>query len=282
MGLAYDQAENLSANAATNLVKVALTVGKKYTVGDSIKLENNLGSFETVAVTAVTYDSNEVLLTVGSIGSISQFTTAKYATAQIQSYFTALSNPSYASVLEWIGEAEDEIENNTRTAWSSQGTFEGYIRWEPRRVYLIGEPFEWYKIRLPYPDPVLPPGSAAGDSLKVWDGGSETEWVGVKTEGRTGDFWCDGKSYLYINTLRPWPGHNTIYIKYRHGATTAPGDVKKACIYLACEMFLASNLYNNQALNIAKEGEAWPYMNAQSWYHKRAYEILQRHRRLIY
>ena len=40
---------------------------------------------------------------------------------------------------------------------------------------------------------------ASGDSLKVWDGTTWEEWVGVKVEARNGDFWIDElEGVLYI------------------------------------------------------------------------------------
>ncbi|AQQ75553.1 hypothetical protein JDFR1000234_78 [uncultured archaeal virus] len=67
------------------------------------------------------------------------------------------------------------------------------------------------------------------DSLKIWNGSSYEEWIGVKTEGRDGDYWVDYiKGVLYINHRFLFPaGSKEIYVKYTYGRTDLPGQVKE-------------------------------------------------------
>ena len=283
MGLAWSAEDSIGSDTQTNTVYLPTTVGRKYGVNDSIRLYNSTGSTEDATVSAITYGSSYTTLTIGSLTNASYFTEAKDSTCQIKSYFNGVTNPTKSVVEQWIGFAEDEIEAYTRRAWNSQGSFSGYIRWDPRRLLIIGEPHSWYKVRLPYPDPVTPLDSDSGDSLKVWNGGSEVEYVDVYTEGRTDDFWLDGKQYLYINSTRPWPENNSIYISYRYGNTSVPQDIKRACILLVKQMFNEANLYNNDGLTEAYDGgEKYPYQSTSTQFRNMAYAILKKRRRLIF
>lgn len=64
---------------------------------------------------------------------------------------------------------------------------------------------------------VTPLSAAAGDSLLVFDGSSWSEWVGVKTESRTGDFWIDEIEGVLHIILRGQPTpYKVIDFKYRY------------------------------------------------------------------
>ena len=282
MGLAWAEEDTLGSNTLNTSIFVNASVGRKYSVGDTIRLYNDVGSTEDSTVTGVSYGTTYITLTVGSLTSESAFTTGKNSTVQIKSYYTGLTNPTKSTVETFIENAESEIEDYTRMAWGSQGTFSGRIRWDPRKTFILGEPYSWYKVLLPYPDPVTPLASASGDSLKVWNGSTETERLGTWTEGRTSDFWLDGKQYLYINSVRPWPGNNTVNITYRYGATSVPNSIRRACILLTKCQILEANMYNNDALTESAQGEQYPYNQSTISLRNQAYTLLKKHRRLIF
>ena len=282
LGLGWADEDTVGSNSVTNTVFCATTVGRKYSADDTVRLFNSDGQTEDATVSAVTYGSSYTSLTVGSLTNASYFSTAKSATVQIRSYFTGTSNPTKSVVEDWINNSEDEINSYTRRAWGDLGSYTGYIRWEPRRTFIIGEPYSWYKVHIPYPDPVIPLTLARGDSLKVWDGGNETEFVGVKTEGRTDDFWFDGKSYLYINALRPWPENNTVKMTYHYGGRSTPKDIRRACILLTKAQFNESNLYTNSGLTEGESGEKYPYPQSTTAFRNTAYTLLKKRRGLIY
>lgn len=282
MGLAWANEDTLGSNALTNSIHVATSVGRKYATGDLVRLYNSNGSSDDVTVTGVSYGTSLITIAVGSIGSASWFTTAKSASVQLKSYFSGKSNPTKSVVEDWINNAEAEIDSYTRDSWGSLGQFSGYLKWDPRRFMILGEPYSYYRVKLPYSDPVTPLASASGDSLKVWNGSTETELVGTYTEGRTNDFWFDGKYYLYINAIRPWPENNSIYISYRYGYKSVPNDIRRACLLLTMQQFNDANRYNNSGLTEGYQGETTPYTQSSMSYRNMAYTLLKKRRGLIF
>ena len=278
LGFGWDEAETLDANAAETTLKIPIATGRKYTAGDALRVLNDDGDTEDATLSSIAYSATQITLTVGSMTGFATYTTAKNTTVQIKSYFTAETNPTKAVCEEIIEEAEAEINVYCRKSWGSTGHFAGYLRWDPRRVYSIGEPYAWYRILLPFTDPLTPLTLANGDSLKVWNGSTETEYVGVNTESRTSDFWFDQKRYLYLNKERPWPGENSVYLECDYGETTAPKDIRKACIYIAMGDFLDANRYNQNALTGNTEGESVPFQQSSTMYRNKAYTLLKKHR----
>jgi len=114
MGLAWANEDTLGSDTQNTAVYVPASVGRKYSVGDSIRLYNEDGDTEDATVSGVSYGSTYITLTVGSLTNESLFTTAKNSTVQIKSYFTGLTNPSKSTVEEFIENAEEEINAYTR------------------------------------------------------------------------------------------------------------------------------------------------------------------------
>lgn len=282
LGLPWADEDSVGSDTLVNTVFLSTSVGRKYQTGFGIRLYNSNGSSEDATITSVTYGTSYTSLSVGSLTNYAYFTTAKSSTCQIKSYFTGTSRPTQALVNRWIEDSESEINDYTRRAWGNVGSYSGYIRWDPRRTHVIGDIYEWYKVKLPYPDPVTPLSSASGDSLKVWDGSSETERLGTWTEGRTNDYWLDGKQYMYINSVRPWPGNNAIFITYRYGKTAVPYSIRQACSLLTQARWLQSNRNNNTAMVDAREGESTPYQQSNIQLRNMAYTLLKKRRRLIF
>ena len=283
LGLGWDAQQTVGSNTLATTIFAPIGAGRIYSVGDSVRLDNDDGVTEDGTVSAVSYGATYTQLTVGSLTNYASFTTANTTTVQIKSYFTRLSLPTKSEVENWIEESQDEIDLYTKRSWNqSDSSWSGYLQFDPRRLHSLGEPFEWFRVRLPYPDPVTPLTLAGGDSLKVWNGNEETEYVGVKTEGRAQDFWFDGRNYLMVNAERPWPGNHAVYIDYRFGKGTVPKSIQMACTMLTSNRFLKSNIYNNQPMTEGGESsEKWPYSNAQSHSWAKIKGILKEHRRII-
>lgn len=74
---------------------------------------------------------------------------------------------------------------------------------------------------------ITPLSTAAGDSLQVFDGTNWTEWVGVNTESRSGDFWfdeVDGILNVINKTLVTDFKAFKIRYRYNEGVQTAMND----------------------------------------------------------
>ena len=266
LGLGWSAQQTVGSNTAINTVYAPTSAGQVYAVGDEIRLNNDDGVSEDETVSAVTYGASYTTLTVGSLTSYAVFTTANNTTVQIKSYFDVTSTPSKDEVEDWIEESQDEIDDFCKRSWQAK-RWTNYVAWRPNYPMCLSDIHEFFKIKLPFPNPVTPLSSAAGDSLKVWTGGSEVEFVDVYTESRTGDFWLDKRGWLLINKQRPWPSEHAIYISYRYGDTTAvPKSIRRACIMMTVNKFLDSNMYNNQGLEEAGEtSERWPYSNMRQF-----------------
>lgn len=66
---------------------------------------------------------------------------------------------------------------------------------------------------------ITPLATASGDSLKIWNGSTWEEWVGVKTESRAGDFWIDERlGILHILTAGFAPRYLGVDFTYRYNS----------------------------------------------------------------
>ena len=287
MGLGWDTAQTVGSNTQNTSIFAPTTAGQRYSIGDEVRLYNSDGATEDATVTGVTYGSSYTTLTVGALTNESLFTTAKNTTVQIMSYFTNLSTPTKAIVERWIEEAQGRIDSKCKRSWMGAGSgtgkrWKGYLRWRPTYPLIMSDIYEYFKIKLPYPNPVLPLSTGSNDSLKVWNGAEETEYVDVYTESRTGDFWLDDKGWLMINRARPWPGNRAIYISYRYGYDDVPDDIQEACNMMVVNKFLKSNLYNNQPLAEGATSETWPYTNSRGYSWTQIKDTLKQYRRIIH
>lgn len=144
--------------------------------------------------------------------------------------FGASTVPTLTAVNTWIDEAERNIERITNRAYGTKtvritdfetSDFEYHDIWPHHYTYtFVNKP----RVYLKHPNIITPLATASGDSMQVWDGSAYTEWVGVKTEGRNGDFWLNGnEGIVYFNRGYPLIRYpEGVRLKYRYtGAAVA-------------------------------------------------------------
>lgn len=107
--------------------------------------------------------------------------------------------------------------------------------------------------------------SGEGDSLTIWNGSENEDYLTNRTEGRNNDFWLDyNMGILYIKTFR-WtsPRFFSVNIVYRYGENSVPDDIKKACILMTAIDLAGSDdrslLFpdNQSSITLSQKIENW-------------------------
>lgn len=121
-----------------------------------------------------------------------------------------------------------------------------------------------------------------GDSMQVWNGRDWEEWLGVRNEGYSGDFWVDyDNGVVYLRRIfwyGGWYGH-TFRIKYRYGGGVVPQDIRLACAYLT-----AINLVEGSDYNVLLPEGVGNIVNAPNkveYWRRQAFEILELYRGVV-
>lgn len=145
--------------------------------------------------------------------------------------FDGSSKPTLTEVNDLIEMNEDHIDKKTMNAWRSITVTDEYHHiGEKGRAYRRHDGFEIFLDNRNITAMSL----GAGDSLKVWNGNTDEEWLDNKVEGRNRDFWFVlVRGILFIKqhavTL---PKFFAVRITYRFGEPVVDKDIKKACILL--------------------------------------------------
>ena len=159
------------------------------------------------------------------------------------------TSPSLEDVENSILEAQDEIDQQTHHAWrektiSNEKHDLNQLRYEPDAGWPI-----YLKHRA-----IKTLSSSDGDKIEMWDGSAWVDWVASSdyTEGRGNDYWMDyEQGVLYIRSATIFAVKNkAVRITYRHGTSTVPKDIRKACLLMACIDVLESN---NRTLLVPEE-----------------------------
>lgn len=151
-----------------------------------------------------------------------------YTTVLNVQYFLALptlsdtTTPNFQTVLAMIARAEDEIDQRTGHSWRTR-----YSKTVSGADYT--QDYEYYDVKYEYEEysgipiyllhrKIKTLDTAELDSLQLFDGSSWTEFIGVKTEDRTGDYWVDyDNGVIYLKTYSGYRGAKRLKIRYRYG-----------------------------------------------------------------
>jgi len=189
--------------------------------------------------------------------------------------FDGTTKPDIWEVIEFIQQAEKEVDRITQHAWRETYAYDTADDndYEMHNMaydykYLTGIPIHLQHRHLRQLT------SASGDELLIWNGSEWEDWLTSRTEGRTNDFWVDyraGTIYLrtYIYRKRPLGAK----IRYRYGEQTVPKDIENATTYLVCADLCRMD---DRAGNLPEGGDSMkPGEKADIW-EKKAYAILSR------
>lgn len=134
--------------------------------------------------------------------------------------FSATTNPTKETIENMIDRAMEKIEIQTNNSWRIK-----QITNERRDISGIYSWSTGIKIYLDHRN-ILTLDSTALDSLTVWNGSTDEEWLGTKTEGRNNDYWLDyemGLLFLRSGYTRRPLGLKITY-RYNGGHETAIDD----------------------------------------------------------
>lgn len=228
---------------------------------------------------------------------------------QMHSYFTTETNPSRYQLQGMVEANEARFNEETHHAWFADGAQvneewyqfkggHGIRRWP----YIFGsmgsDPETYWAVPLNHThikqfDP------AKGDSMKVYEGNTFTEWLGVRTEwdantsvvGRTGDFWVDYKSgILYFLATRPVRTEKGVYLTYRYGGSDNTGsatcaalrDISKAIGLMTCvDLYRASPFSVNFPSGMKEETANLRIKHLIETWEREINRIIQRHKRIL-
>jgi len=171
-------------------------------------------------------------------------------------------NKTFVELL--INASESEIDEFTGRSWRG-ARYSGYLR---KGVY-NGEFTEYHL----HEKGILTLATLSLDSMKVWDGATYSEWVGVKTESRAGDYWIDyTRGILYVKGDYS-DENNYILISYRVGSSsTLPEAIKLACMMLTASRVI---MQDDRSVTLPEGTSNISLPEKQARWRKEAFEICE-------
>jgi len=193
--------------------------------------------------------------------------------------FSDSTKPSLNTIIDWIFEAEDYIDNQTNHSWR-ETTITNEYHDIPKRT--LGGRERWWTglpIYLKHRS-IRSFDTSKGDKLEIWDGSNYTDWITEKTEGRANDFWVDYEDgIIYLKNLISWIWKRAVRVTYRYGETSIPEDIKQLATLLVIKNFLLFE--DKSALITEGETQNLPYSGKIENIDKRINEILNRYKETI-
>lgn len=150
--------------------------------------------------------------------------------------FTSSSNPTKDDVIQYIQEAQEQVDSDTGRAWRERTVTNEYQDIDPELYnHEVG-----VRIKLNHRF-IKTLDSGEGDSLEVWNGASYEDLLANYTEGRANDFWLDYENgVLYLRRVFFVNRYQGIKITYRYGETTVPHTIRQATAIHAAVLILAN------------------------------------------
>jgi len=157
--------------------------------------------------------------------------------------FSGTTSPTNTTVDNLIERNEKFIEQFTGHAWRTITVTDEFVD-NPTRVAGLG-----YAFYLRHRE--VKQFTSGTDSINIFDGNFDIEYVANKTEGRAEDYFVDktnGVVYIKDRSLF-YPKGNRF--TYRYGKSTVDGDIEKACILLTASDIKTQN---DRAARFADDG----------------------------
>ena len=128
--------------------------------------------------------------------------------------YSSTSNPNVDQVDSLIEQKMDVIDSEMRTSFRLSRTREKH---SIRNGSMSAFSYDGSRVFLGNKNIVTPLSASAGDSLKVYNGSTDEEWVGVKSESRgTGNFWIDDTlGILFVKNIFSYNNYLSIDVTYR-------------------------------------------------------------------
>lgn len=191
---------------------------------------------------------------------------------QLTNDFSDSTKPSLNTIMDWIFEAEDEVDGECKHAFRETTVTNEYHDYPYHFTYLWGFiPIYLNNRKIKTLD------TDEGDKIELFDGSSWIDYVTEKTEGRNDDFWMDyNNGILYVRKGYMIIRRKAIRLTYRFGEDTIPNDIKK----VATRMVVKEFYINEDRSNMLPEGESQnlSYSRKIELIDKQINIILNRHR----
>lgn len=179
--------------------------------------------------------------------------TNKVTTPPSRLTISPTTNPTITTVTEMIEDAQDFIDEECDTSWRSKT-----VTRERHSIYKQIRHSRWYytiQLNNKYCK-ALDEGQS--DELRVFNGSTMEEWLGVKTEGVAPgdqDYYFDATvGRLFINTSYPDRRENNVDVTYRYGKTSVPNSIRRATILIASAYIIQSGILDYY-FNVAEGGD---------------------------
>ncbi len=188
--------------------------------------------------------------------------------------FTTSTNPTKATVTEWIEESQDHIDQETMHAWRTVTVTKEQHHLEAPHYQLR----DGSEIKLLHRN--ITTLASGTDLLEVWDGTQYLDYLANKTEGRNNDYWAkEEMGFIFIKTYPAYtPRTFGVRITYRFGDSTVPGDIRRACILLTAINFLQSE---DRSVLLPEGTSNIPYQSKSESWQKNADEIMDKRREIV-
>ena len=240
-----------SGSSQTNKDRIFLTLANTANVvpGDHVRVYDDASTMgEIVQVQSITEDGDDSYLETVS-DMTGNYTTNNSAKFVLISYFTRTTKPSSWDINNIINRMEDYIDEYTHTAWR--------LRTAPAvRPHLTPQREGWRNsrifVRVYLPHRNIKTFASGTDTMYVWDGSSETEYVANKTNARSsGDYWlCEERGFvdIYGDFLRHYTA-SVRFDSYRYGLVDSndkpnpPKDITDACTKLVVAELLSMDYH---------------------------------------
>lgn len=189
---------------------------------------------------------------------------------QLTNDFTDSTKPSLNTVMDWIFDAEDEVDGEIKHSWRETSVSNEYHdtngEWSQ---YQMAINLNNRKIRTFDTD--------EGDKLEIWNGSDWEDYVTNKTEGRDEDFWVDYENgIIYIRGGYFYFRKKGARITYRYGEASIPRDIKTATTLIVVKDFYLNEDRSNMLPS--GEGQNLSYASKIEIIDKKINNILNRHR----
>lgn len=190
---------------------------------------------------------------------------------QLTNDFTDSTKPSLNTIMDWIFDAEDEIDNDTRHSWRETTISDEYHNTDGERGYTCKSQINLDNRNIKTFD------TDEGDKLEIWTGSEWEDYITEKTEGRDEDFWVDYENgVIYIRNGYFYYRDKGARISYRYGETSVPRDIKKVATLIVVRDFYLNEDRSNMLPS--GEGQNLSYPSKLELIEREINKKLNRHR----
>jgi hypothetical protein len=189
---------------------------------------------------------------------------------------TETTQPTRSQVIQFILEAEAEIDARTKDSWKPRQVLDEYHD-VPEPLKNMPPPYITVNL---FNSHIFPFDTTKGDSVILYSGSSQLEYAELPQSDTT--WWVDYNDGI-VKLMNTWPytyaGRDRIKVSYRYGNREVPEDIRQACTMLVGVRLLQSE-FNKLYITNQKPNVAWD-ATTEAW-NEKIQMLLSNHRRTIF